>query len=266
MIMARKIVITSGKGGVGKTTIVSLLGVSLASKGYKVLIVDMDFGLNNLDVVMGIENKIVYDIIDVLEGKCQPRQAIIQDFWESNLYIFPSTHGFCRVKFGGKELSAIIENLQGMFDFVIIDCPAGMDGGFRRAVECADEYIVVTTPHLSAVRDADKVIRAIVSTFQSVPYIAINRARGDLMLDGNMLDVSTIEEYLSGELIAVIPESDDISIQMYKGCRVDVSLDIYQSLHMMADNIIFGKKELFDCKKKYKGIIGGLRKKIRRKL
>lgn len=264
--MARKIVITSGKGGVGKTTIVSSLGVSLASKGYRVLLMDMDFGLNNLDVVMGIENKIVYDIIDVLEGKCQPKQAIIQDFWESNLYVFPSTHSFCRVKFGGKELKEIIENVQGLFDFILIDSPAGMDGGFRRAVECADEFLVVTTPHLSAVRDGDKVIRAIVSNFHTNPYIVVNRARGDLMLDGNMLDIETIGECLSGRLIGVVPESDDVSIEMYKGCRMDINLDIYQSLMMIAENLISGKNTLFDCTKKYKGLIGGLRKRIRRRV
>lgn len=264
--MARKIVVTSGKGGVGKTTIVSSLGVALSSKGYKVLLVDMDFGLNNLDVVMGIENKIVYDIIDVLEGKCQPRQAIIQDFWESNLYVFPSTHSFCKVKFGGKELKCIIDNLQGMFDFVLIDCPAGMDGGFRRAVECADEFVVITTPHLSAVRDGDKVIRAIFANFQKTPYIIVNRARGDLILDGNMLDIGTIGECLSGDLIGVVPESDEVSIQMYKGCRLDMNIDIYRSLMMVADNLITGKNNLFDCTKKYKGLIGGIRKKIKRRV
>ena len=120
----------------------------------------MDFGLNNLDVIMGIENKIVYDVIDVLEGKCQPKQALIQDFLESNLFIFPSTHGFSKVRFGARELSSIIMQLDSYFDYVLIDCPAGIDGGFRRAVDSADEYIVVTTPHLSAIRDADKIINS----------------------------------------------------------------------------------------------------------
>ena len=133
--MARRIVITSGKGGVGKSTIVSLLGYAIASLGKKVLLVDMDFGLNNLDVLMGIENKIVYDIIDVIEGRCLPKQAIIEDFLESNLSIFPSTHCFCKRKFGSNELMDIISQVEYMFDYVIIDCPAGIDGGFKRAVE-----------------------------------------------------------------------------------------------------------------------------------
>jgi septum site-determining protein MinD len=167
--MTRKIVITSGKGGVGKTTIVSGLGYTLAKLGYRTLLIDMDFGLNNLDVLMGIENKIVYDIIDVLEGKCKPRQALVQDFIESKLFIFPSTHGFCRIRFGVKELTAIITELERDFDYILIDCPAGIDGGFRRAVDCANETIVVTTPHLSAIRDADKTISALKG--YSKPYL-----------------------------------------------------------------------------------------------
>ena len=133
--MARKICVTSGKGGVGKTTIVASLGMTLAKNGYKTLLIDMDFGLNNLVVIMGIENKIVFDVIDVLEGKCQPKQALIQDFLESNLFIFPSTHGFSKVRFGARELSSIIMQLDSYFDYVLIDCPAGIDGGFRRAVD-----------------------------------------------------------------------------------------------------------------------------------
>ena len=162
--MARRIVVTSGKGGVGKTTLVSMLGYAIANLGEKVLLVDMDFGLNNLDVLMGIENKIVYDIIDVIEGKCLPKQAIIQDFLESNLYIFPSTHCFCKRKFGSNELMEIIRQVEYLFDYIIIDCPAGIDGGFKRAVECGQEHIIVTTPHLSALRDADKVINALPQT------------------------------------------------------------------------------------------------------
>lgn len=262
--MARRIVVTSGKGGVGKTTIVSTLGVSLARKGYKVLLVDMDFGLNNLDVLMGIENKIVFDIIDVLEGKCSPDQAVIQDFFENNLYIFPSSHSFCRVKFGSRELSNIISQIEKLFDIVLIDCPAGIDGGFQRAVECASEHIVVTTPHLSAVRDADKVINAIISNLNTKPYIIVNRARGDLMLSGDMLSINTINDYLNGELIGVVSEDDIVSVQLYKGIRFDCDSEISKSLMMVASNLINGKNEIYDCTKKYKGILGGIRKKIKR--
>jgi septum site-determining protein MinD len=261
--MARKIVITSGKGGVGKTTIVSGLGVKIAQLGYKVLLVDMDFGLNNLDVLMGIENKIVYDIIDVLEGKCLSRQAIVQDFFENNLYIFPSTHGFCKIRFGANELLNIISEVEKLFDFILIDCPAGIDGGFRRAVACGDEYIVVTTPHLSALRDADKVINVLMSSFHKASFIILNRARGDLMMNGNMFKVDTIKHLLSGELIGVVPEDDNLSISMYKGYRGDEYSFSNESLEMIAKNLILGSKTIYDCTQRYRGVVGGIRKKIK---
>lgn len=262
--MTRRIVITSGKGGVGKSTIVSMLGYAIAGLGKKVLLVDMDFGLNNLDVLMGIENKIVYDIIDVLEGKCMPKQAIIQDFLESNLYIFPSSHCFCKRKFGSKELMDIIGQIEYSFDFVIIDCPAGIDGGFKRAVECGGEHIVVTTPHLSAVRDADKVINVLAANLSTKPKVIVNRARGDLMLDGKMLTVDTISNFLGSKLLGVVPEDDIVAIQLYKGMpKYDNSIS-YKSIQMIAKNIIDGEEQVFDCTKKYKGLIGNIRKKIRR--
>ena len=262
--MSRRIVITSGKGGVGKTTIVSMLGITLARMGFKVLLVDMDFGLNNLDVVMGIENKIVYDIIDVLEGRCSSRQAIVQDFNEDNLYIFPSTHGFCRIRFGAKELLTIIRDVESEFDYVIIDCPAGIDGGFRRAVGCAGEHIVVTTPHLSAIRDADKVVGCLMTNLGVSPYVIINRVRGDLIENKEMLSVESIRDSLSATLIGVIPEDDYISIQMYKGDGVVSVGPSSLSVKKIAENIAFGKSEIYDCTKKYKGIIGGIRKKLRK--
>lgn len=263
--MARKIVITSGKGGVGKTTIVSGLGVVLARKGYNVLLVDMDFGLNNLDVIMGIENKIVYDIIDVLEGRCTPKQALVQDFFESNLYVFPSSHSYCKVKFGSKELLRIISSLEDMFDFVLIDCPAGIDGGFKRSVECGDEHIVITTPHLSAIRDADKVINCIMDNLDKKPYVIINRVRGDLISTKDMLDIDTINSALMGNVIGVIPDDDNVSIQMYKGFNFSEGESL-ESLILIANNLINGEFKLYDCTKKYRGLLGGIRKKIKRRL
>lgn len=264
--MARRIVVTSGKGGVGKTTIVSHLGIAIAQLGYKVLLVDMDFGLNNLDVLMGIENKIVYDIIDVIEGKCLPRQALVQDFFETNLYILPSVHGFCKIKFGVRELMTIIGAVENLFDFVLIDCPAGIDGGFKRAVECGMEHVVITTPHLSAVRDADKVINCLTGNLNTKPYIIVNRARGDLMVSGDMLSVSTIANSLSGELIGVVPDDDVISIELYKNIRSDDVTNFSESMNMIANNIVMGENRIYDCTRRYRGVIGNLRKKIKRRL
>ena len=264
--MSRRIVITSGKGGVGKTTIVSSLGWVLASKGYRVLLVDMDFGLNNLDVVMGVENKIVYDIIDVIEGKCDAKQALIQDFFESNLYILPTTHGYCKVKFGATELSEIILQVENLFDFVLIDCPAGIDGGFRRAVASAGEYVIVTTPHLSAVRDAGKTLLNLKNISGLAPYLIINRARGDLILGGEMLTTNAIVDFLDCSLIGVVPEDDEIARQNYFGGVLNKRSQAMQSIDMIADNMIMGSNKIFDCTKKYKGVIGRIRSVLRRKV
>jgi septum site-determining protein MinD len=215
---------------------------------------------------MGIENKIVYDIIDVIEGKCLPKQAIVQDFFENNLYIFPSTHGFCKIKFGAKELMSIIVTIEHFFDFILIDCPAGIDGGFKRAVECGDEHIVITTPHLSAIRDADKVINCIYTHLHKKPYIVINRARGDLILNAEMLSINTIKENLSGELIGVVPDDDVIAVKMYKGGTLCDEGQSSLSFRMIAENIVNGENEIFDCTRKYRGIIGGIRKKIKSRI
>lgn len=262
--MARKIVITSGKGGVGKTTVVCGLGMTFAKMGYKTLLVDMDFGLNNLDVLMGVENKIVYDIIDVLENKCSPKSALVQNFEEENLYILPSTHSFCKIRFGSAELCAIINKVEYLFDYILIDCPAGIDGGFRRAIGSGDEYIIVTTPHLSAVRDADKVINCISS---KIPLgLIINRARGDLMLDAKMLGIEDIKNSLNAELIGVIPEDDNVALQALVGDYFDKNSPIQKSLNMIADYLAGNKKEIYDCTAKYKGILGGLKRKLRGKV
>ena len=159
---------------------------------------------------------------------------------------------------------SIISQVEYLFDFVIIDCPAGIDGGFKRAVECGGEHIVVTTPHLSALRDADKVIGVLAANLNTKPRVIVNRARGDLMLDGKMLSINTISNFLGGELLGVVPEDDMVAIQLYKGIsKYDDSLS-YQSMKMIANKIIDGEGEIYDCTKKYKGLIGNIRKKIKR--
>ena len=145
--MARKIVITSGKGGVGKTTVCANLGIALAKMSKRVMLLDLDIGLNNLDVALGIESKVVYDFVDVVEGKCRPMQALVQDETEPTLYTMPTCH-LAKRQISVDATKKVISRLSDMFDYILIDCPAGIDGGFRRASACADEAIVVTTPHL----------------------------------------------------------------------------------------------------------------------
>lgn len=264
--MSRNIVITSGKGGVGKTTVCANIGYTLARNGLKVLMMDVDLGLNNLDVVMGVENKVVYDIIDVIDGKCRPKQALIQDFSVPNLYILPSNHSYYTHKIEIDKVKKIVHDVSDMFDYVLIDCPAGIDIGFVRAVELAHDAIVVTTPHISAVRDADKVFSLLNNYDINEKYLIINRARGDLMLSGDMIGVDTITDYVRVELLGVIPEDDNIAAQLLVGGAVDMESDASEAFQMLCNNLHCGVRKVFDCTKKYRGFVGSIRRNLRRKV
>lgn len=262
--MARTIVITSGKGGVGKTTICANLGYALARLKLKVLLLDVDFGLNNLDVVMGIENKIVYDIADVIEGKCRAKQALIQDFFLPNLFVLPSNHVYTTYKIDSEKIKAVLNQVEDVFDYIIIDCPAGIEVGFHRAVKNANEAIIVTTPHISAIRDADKVASILHNYNLSQVSLIVNRARGDLIMRGDMLNESTISEYLKLNLLGVVPEDDVITTSLLSGGQVDKSSSSYNSFNLIAGYLHNGKKEVYDCTKKYRGFLGSIKQKVRK--
>ena len=264
--MSRIIVITSGKGGVGKTTVCANIGYALALKGKKVLMLDGDFGLNNLDVVMGVENKSVFDILDVVNDRCRPRQALVEDFFVNGLYVLPSNHTYLSHDVDYEKVKKVIDDLSENFDFILLDCPAGIEGGFHRVVSCASEAIVVTTPHLSALRDADKVIGLLKNYNIDTPSLVVNRVRGDMILDGDMIDINTIKEYLNIRLIGILPDDDNVVFQLNYSGTLNKESDIYKSFAMIADNIVNDKEVLFDCTKKYKGLLGGIKKSLRRVL
>ncbi len=260
--MSRKIVVTSGKGGVGKTTICANLGLKLAEMGQKVVMLDLDIGLNNLDVVMGIENKVVYDISDVVEGKCRLKQALVQDLRCPSLYILPSNKIFSTTKINSYNIKAIVEALGDIFDFVIIDCPAGIDSGFHRAVYSASEAIVVCTPHISSIRDADKVLTILNSYKLSSIGFIVNKVRGDLIVNGQMIDVNQICTLLKSNLLGVVPDDDTISTCKSMGITQTRGGDAFE---MLAKNIHFGQNKIYDYKSKYTGLFGALKRKIRQK-
>ncbi|MBO5909960.1 MAG: septum site-determining protein MinD [Clostridia bacterium] len=265
--MSRVIVITSGKGGVGKTTVCANLGLNLSKKKYRVCVVDMDIGLNNLDVVLGMENRVLYSMQDVLDGKCRLVQALIQDNTYSSLYLLSSGNLVHNLAIRPEYIKAVFNDLKATFDYILIDCPAGIDAGFNRAVICAEEAIVVTTPHLSSIRDADKVVTILTSYNLSSIKFVVNRARGDLIMDKLMLDVYEISRALKVEFGGVIPEDDNIIIgQISNSNRLNNKLPSQRAFAIFADNIETGSKKLYDCTYKYKGVVGSMRKFFKRKI
>ena len=214
----RKIVITSGKGGVGKTTITANLGRKLSADGYKVVLVDGDVGLNNLDVAMGIENRVVYDISDVLAGRCRPFQALALDV-ETSARILPSSAYSADIS--AQAFRGVVDSLAETFDFVLIDCPAGIEHGFHRAVSSADEAIVVTTPSASAIRDADKVLRLLSTYPLKDVALVVNRTRADLIARGEMLSAKETANILLATLIGIIPDDDYITVFQQLGKTAD---------------------------------------------
>lgn len=264
--MARKIVLTSGKGGVGKTTVTANLGAALASKGLRVALMDTDIGLNNLDVAMGIENKVVYDITDVIENRCRPKQALIQDDFYPTLYTMPSSHAYDKSTVTSLNIKNLTERLSTSFDYILLDCPAGIETGFHRAVSAADEAIVVTTPHISSIRDADKVIN-LLNTYELINIsIIINRARGDLIAGGDMLSVESVSELLKKRITGVIPENDSIVYNTAIGRTLYGSACIRETFCMVADNIHTGGNRLYDCTKPYKGFLGAIKRNIKKRV
>lgn len=253
--MARKIVVTSGKGGVGKTTICGNLGIALAKKSLRVLLMDLDIGLNNLDVVMQVEDKVVFDFVDVVENRCRPSQAMIQDGDEPTLYVMPNCH-LAKRQITVDQVKKVISRLEDNFDYILIDCPAGLETGFRRAIACADEAIVVVTPHLSSVRDADKTIAELFAT-NIVVNVVVNRVRGDLVASGEMLSAFEIFSLLGHNALGVIPENDDVNCNM----RLRKT---WRAFEMLADNLYNGVSEIYDCVKQYQGVFGKFKRRIKR--
>jgi septum site-determining protein MinD len=205
----RRIVVTSGKGGVGKTTTTANLGATLAKRGQRVILVDADIGLRNLDLVLGLEKRIVFDIVEVAEGRCQLRQALIKDKRFESLSILPAAQTREKDAISEEQFAAIVEQAAEQADYVLIDCPAGIEAGFRNAVAGASEAIVVTTPEVSAIRDADRVVGKLNDRGRPMRLI-INRLRPDMVRSGDMLSVEDVCEILSIELLGVIPDDEEI--------------------------------------------------------
>ena len=215
--MGEVIVITSGKGGVGKTTTTANLGAGLSKLDQKVVVIDTDLGLRNLDVVMGLENLIVYNLVDVIEGTCRLKQALIRDKRYENLYLLPSAQTKDKTAISPGQMKKFTAELRDEFDYILLDCPAGIEQGFMNAIAGADRAIIVTTPEVSAIRDADRIIGLLESNKLKKMDLIINRIRIDMVKRGDMMTVDDVTEILSVPLIGALPDDEQVVIGTNQG-------------------------------------------------
>jgi septum site-determining protein MinD len=214
---SRVITITSGKGGVGKTTTTANLGTALAMQGKKVVVLDGDIGLRNLDAVLGLENRIVYDLVDVVEGQCRLKQALIKDKRQPELYLLPAAQTRDKNAVNSVQMEQLCQQLRQEFDFVVIDSPAGIEQGFRNAIVGADEIIIVANPEMASVRDADRIIGLVEAAGKPEPRLILNRLRPEMVRRGDMMDVADVLEVLGIDLLGVVPEDEQIIVATNKG-------------------------------------------------
>ena len=215
--MSEVIVITSGKGGVGKTTTVANIGTGLAMLGKKVVVVDTDIGLRNLDVVLGLENRIVYNLVDVINGSCRLRQALIKDKRHPDLCLLPSAQTRDKTAVNPEQMIKLVDDLREEFDYILLDCPAGIEQGFRNAIAGADRALIVTTPEVSAIRDADRIIGLLEASGVGRMDLIINRIRSDMVRRGDMMSVDDVMDILSVPVIGTVPDDEDIVISTNQG-------------------------------------------------
>ncbi|MCI9103202.1 MAG: septum site-determining protein MinD [Lachnospiraceae bacterium] len=215
--MSEVIVITSGKGGVGKTTTSANVGTGLAILGKKTVLIDTDIGLRNLDVVMGLENRIVYNLVDVVEGNCRMKQALIRDKRYPNLYLLPSAQTRDKTAVSPEQMKKLVDDLRDEFDYILLDCPAGIERGFQNAIAGADRALVVTTPEVSAIRDADRIIGLLEADEIGAIDLIVNRIRMDMVKRGDMMSMDDVMDILAVNVIGVIPDDESVVISTNQG-------------------------------------------------
>lgn len=257
--MSRVIVVTSGKGGVGKSTCTASIGTALAELGNRVLLIDADVGLNNLDVLVGVNDKVVYDMADVIEGRCRIKQALVSSDDVPNLFIMPSQHAYTSEDIGMKNFRILIDRLRDGFDFILIDCPAGIERGFHRAVAPATEALIITTPHISSLRDADKVLNILAGYKLDAVNLVINRIRGDMVISGDMMSAEEIGKLLRNRPIGVVPEDDNIHIYSELGRLNSNNYKARRAFDCIADNLVTGRRRIYDPTVEYRGVVGKLK-------
>ena len=264
--MARVIVITSGKGGVGKTTTTSNIGMSLARLGCSTLLIDADVGLRNLDLLLGLENRIIYTGLDVLNETCRLEQAIIQDKRQSNLSFFPLSSNRVEAPVNSNQIKELLELVKVKYDYILIDSPAGIDNGFQTAIECANEAIIVVTPEVPSIRDADRVIGILMSKGIEKINLLINRIRPNMIKTDDMMSIEDVTNILGLNLLGVVPDSEKIIIASNRGepivledknCLPGVAFD-NTARRLNGEKVNFLNLENLGTKNPVKRIIGKL--------
>ena len=215
--MCEVIVITSGKGGVGKTTTTANIGMGLAQLDKRVVMVDTDIGLRNLDVILGLENRIIYNLVDVIEGTCRLKQALIRDKHYPNLFLLPSAQTRDKTSVSPEQMKKLIEHLKDDFDYVLLDCPAGIEQGFQNAVAGADRAVIVTTPEVASIRDADRIIGLLSASKICKMDLVVNRMRFDMIRHGEMMSLDDIMDILSIDLIGAVPDDENVVVSTNQG-------------------------------------------------
>ncbi len=260
--MGEAIVITSGKGGVGKTTTTANIGTALAAMGKKVVLVDGDTGLRNLDVLMGLENRIVYTMLDAIEERCRLKQALIKDKRFPNLFLLPTAQTRDKSDISSQEMLALVNELKEEFDYVVIDCPAGIEQGFENAIVGADRAIIVVNPEITSVRDADRVIGKLDAKGLDKHELIVNRLNYEMTKKGDMLDINDIIETLSVKLIGVVPDDRNITISTNKGEPIvlDEKAISGQAFRNIAKRIIGEEVPLLDLSTSESGFFNSLKK------
>lgn len=261
---SKVITITSGKGGVGKTTATANIGAALADLGYQVVCIDADIGLRNLDVVLGLENRIVYDLVDVIEGRCKLRQAMIRDKRHENLFLIPAAQTRDKSAVSPSDMINIANELRKDIDFIIIDSPAGIERGFKNAIAAADEIIIVTNPEVSAIRDADRIIGMVEAEEKGPVKLIINRINMDMVEKGDMLAAADVLELLAVELIGIVPEDQAVLVSTNRGTPIvmDKKSRTGQAFRNIAGRIA-GQEIAFEELRSGNGFLGRLSKMIR---
>ena len=259
--MGEVIVITSGKGGVGKTTTTANIGTGLAKLNKKVVLIDTDIGLRNLDVVMGLENRIVYNIVDVVEENCKLRQALIKDKRYDNLFLLPAAQTRDKTSVTPEQMKKLTEELKKEFDFIILDCPAGIEQGFLNAIAGADRALVVTTPEVSAVRDADRIIGLLEAKEIKNHQLIVNRLRPDLIKRGDMMSADDVVDILAVELIGQVPDDENIVIATNNGEPLVGDNSLAGQAYMNICRRVAGENVPFLDLETKKGLFGWLSRK-----